>query len=413
MRQHLCCVVLRSAIGRPQVTPYKRHTRKAPTVYNPLMDSNIYRNLLQILRRDSKDTTYKYALLRGLIEISTEYPHLIAQGKDYVNAPLGLLCEKWVFYYWPFIEKDIKQKHGETPERKIAFRQQFKELTDAYKSNGGYPQFDHDYREDRLPTDVANTYLVLLRKIRETIAKMPMKHLGQSVHKQLYYIVRPSNRMDLPKIKPSEISHLWVVQHFGSFELRVDYYDVFRKVGDLLLGTDSILYHWADFTARLKKDPPAPQDFEEAFNLLNRTFEHPRAVEDAKKLYAKPTPRQRVNCVWCGKSLAQKEVVIDHVLPYSHTQNNELWNLLPSCSQCNAKKKDSIPSPTLIKGKGPEIRRYWEMAREEYGSAFDQEVRYSLTGYEPAACAEDPTVYLAKRCEFLINERGYESWDKI
>jgi hypothetical protein len=158
--------------------------------------------------------------------------------------------------------------------------------------------------------------------------------------------------------------------------------------------------------------PTRAPRLEEAFNLLNRTFEHPRAVEDAKKLYAKPTPRKESTASGAKKP-RQKEVVIDHVLPYSHTQNNELWNLLPSCSQCNAKKKDSIPSPTLIKGKGPEIRRYWEMAREEYGSAFDQEVRYSLTGYEPAACAEDPTVYLAKRCEFLINERGYESWDKI
>lgn len=69
------------------------------------MAGDIYQNLLRILRYESKDTTYKFALLRGLIEISSESPH-IKQEADFVTAPFGLLVEKWVQYYWPIVEQE-------------------------------------------------------------------------------------------------------------------------------------------------------------------------------------------------------------------------------------------------------------------------------------------------------------------
>ena len=76
------------------------------------MADDIYQNLLRILRYESKDTTYKFALLRGLIEISSESLHLINVDSSFVTAPFGLLVEKWVQYYWPIVEQDIPQKHG-------------------------------------------------------------------------------------------------------------------------------------------------------------------------------------------------------------------------------------------------------------------------------------------------------------
>ena len=94
---------------------------------------DIYQNLLRILRYESKDTTYKFALLRGLIEISSESPH-IKQGADFVTAPFGLLVEKWVQYYWPIIEQDIPQKHGGEKTKPLAFRRIFKALTDVYSA---------------------------------------------------------------------------------------------------------------------------------------------------------------------------------------------------------------------------------------------------------------------------------------
>ena len=75
-----------------------------------------------IIERDSKDTTYKYALLRGAVEISQEYQHLKYENGDRIEFPLGLLVEKWLLYYYPFIESDIPQKPGEC-EKKFAIHE--------------------------------------------------------------------------------------------------------------------------------------------------------------------------------------------------------------------------------------------------------------------------------------------------
>jgi len=45
------------------------------------------------------NTTYKFALLRALIEISTEADqHLICETEEQVVFPLGLIIEKWLLY---------------------------------------------------------------------------------------------------------------------------------------------------------------------------------------------------------------------------------------------------------------------------------------------------------------------------
>jgi hypothetical protein len=114
------------------------------------MADDIYKNLLRILRYESKDTTYKFAFLRGLIEISSESLHLIRQDSEFVTAPFGLLVEKWVQYYWPIVEQDIPQKHGGEKTKPLAFRRDFKVITDIYSHKDGYAQFRHDYHNRRL-----------------------------------------------------------------------------------------------------------------------------------------------------------------------------------------------------------------------------------------------------------------------
>ena len=60
------------------------------------MDEQIYINISKIIERDSKSSTYKFALLRGTIDIITENSPFIEIDKDRVALPLGLLVEKWL-----------------------------------------------------------------------------------------------------------------------------------------------------------------------------------------------------------------------------------------------------------------------------------------------------------------------------
>ena len=68
------------------------------------MDKEVFSNIHKIIERDSKSTTYKFALLRGTIDIIQENNPYIAVSEGTVAIPLGLLIEKWMVYYYPILD---------------------------------------------------------------------------------------------------------------------------------------------------------------------------------------------------------------------------------------------------------------------------------------------------------------------
>lgn len=91
--------------------------------------------------------------------------------------------------------------------------------------------------------------------------------------------------------------------------------------------------------------------FEKVFLILTETYEEERQVADAKQCYVAAMQTVPINCVWCPSPLVLTNFAIDHVLPFSVTHNNNLWNLLPSCKNCNSSKSDSIPKTRLSAAK--------------------------------------------------------------
>lgn len=47
-------------------------------------------------------------------------------------------------------------------------------------------------------------------------------------------------------------------------------------------------------------------------------------------------------CFYCGRKL-NKNAHLDHVIPWSFLKNDNLWNLVFSCSTCNESKSNSVP----------------------------------------------------------------------
>jgi len=90
-------------------------------------------SMSEVRERDSADATYKYALLRGVIEICQQASHLREEDGDRVSFPLGLLVEKWLLYYYPIFAAPafIPQKNGETPDQDTGKVVSFRE--DGYR----------------------------------------------------------------------------------------------------------------------------------------------------------------------------------------------------------------------------------------------------------------------------------------
>lgn len=57
--------------------------------------------LSTVLRHDTKQTSYKIALLRAINDIVLFYPH-VGHNND-VAIPLHRLAAFWIAYYWPFV----------------------------------------------------------------------------------------------------------------------------------------------------------------------------------------------------------------------------------------------------------------------------------------------------------------------
>ena len=102
---------------------------------------------------------------------------------------------------------------------------------------------------------------------------------------------------------------------------------------------------------------------------------------------------------------------VDHVIPFSVWRNNDLWNLLPSHSHINMKKKDMIPSPEFLEDRKDSIIGYWEMLHDNFRYQFNREVNISLLdGRNEEKGIDTSFNNLCEKCEYLINDRGLTGW---
>ena len=48
-------------------------------------------------------------------------------------------------------------------------------------------------------------------------------------------------------------------------------------------------------------------------------------------------------CHYCGRSTPPRELTMDHVVPIVRGGTSEKGNVVPSCKECNSRKRDLLP----------------------------------------------------------------------
>lgn len=370
------------------------------------MQLDIFSEINQIIERESKSSTYKFALLRGVIDIIQDNSPYIAESVSTVQMPLGLLVEKWILYYYPLLEHPagIRQSHG---EGRMAFTEELQALISYYSSKGGLSAFYQDYRTGQLPVEVHAVLYSLYLKLRDTITRMPMKYLGTSVGKGGFYsIFKPvlEHRKRSHHRGPDQ-QHL--IHGYGYFKMPITYFNVLQLMGSFISGRDSLLVKWAEFSVAASGGKLRMEQ------VLEEALKSPvtdRLVNESKKVYASVLEQcGTVHCVWTGKPVRQFD--IDHAIPFSIWRNNDLWNLLPASKDANRKKSDSIPDPGLIERQQKLITKYWTMLRLAHTDRFDREIRVALLGEGKAEGWEQTAIRnLQQNCHYLIHQRGFAPW---
>jgi hypothetical protein len=368
------------------------------------MNSNVFNNISKIIERDSKSTTYKFALLRGVIDIIQDNSPFIRVTKDRVYFPLGLLIEKWLIYYYPILSasEQIPQIHGKV---KLAFEPELRKIIAEYESINGLSSLYNDLRNKSIPTFMEEDFIRLARKLRDTITRMPMKYIGRSISNEYYSIF---NVESLGRIRAAQkVDIYYLVNHFGTFSIPVEYYEAFKVVGSFVGGRDSILFKWAEFSVKASDNNLSIE------NVLTGVLKGPiteREILASKRLYRSFLEEHgKVYCVWTGKALHKYD--IDHVIPFSAWRNNDLWNLLPSYATINKIKRDKIPSTDQIDRSKDLILYYWDLINQYQPERFQKEIQIALLGKMPFPVNEQAAIdQLKKSCDFMIGNRGYQAW---
>lgn len=369
------------------------------------------RELNTIIHRDSKDTTYKFALLRGVIESIHKYNHYNIKEGDWVRLPIGILVFKWIEYYYPILSSDkfVPQRHGDNPCLSLAFRKEFNPITSYYRNSLGLPLMLRQLQTGKVPDDIAPQLLELIRKIRQTIIKNPMTYIGGSIGKQGELFVYKKDAKTR-SITSNTLDILHVIEYCGTYMIPVKLFDTLKILGSFITGQDALLFQWADFTTKASSNFPIV--WSEAIELIQPKGDYKRDVGEMQLFYKQIQEQGDLYCVWTGKPI-KNDLNVDHVIPFVLWRNNDLWNLMPSKKIYNSQKNDKIPTLDLLLKQKHLIIDYWKKIYNRYPQRFINETSLSLTGLQytdEANLFENCFNSLLIKCNFLISKQGYETW---
>lgn len=300
-----------------------------------------------IITRDKKTATYKFALLRALSEISRYESHVVTWYRegDLVLVPLKRIATRWVYYYWPLVQKDIRQ----TTNKNLAFATNLKSL-DYKLSEFALLKRDLEQGQNKELNK-------LITKVADTIHKGPITYSGGG-SSPVFKFMEPLDAEVYGQLKDKELGMVGVP------------ISIWR---DLTLFShwieDSLAIQWAERTEKLNKD----EKFAIYLDLITKSVQEDiRSTNDIRNLFK----GKKVKCVWSGKMI--ETFAVDHMIPWSVWRNNDLWNLLPSQTTLNTKKSDLLPSPAIVKKRFDNIRGYWETYAEAFPNLFEKQLDRSL-----------------------------------
>jgi len=219
-----------------------------------MINTEALREINYIVEHDSVSSTYKYVLLKSVINASQKYSHLINIEKSKEIIPIGLIVEQWILDYMPFVFKEISQhNNGAVLDIQITtIYNNIFTLLNLDKSTEweyAYIQFTKALQNAQISIELSKEFLKLSKKIAAKIVSMPMKYTGKTHYEFFIPDTYLFGTIVLPKDKIYSSS--FVVSSFGYFSVSEQHYNIFRYLGQTLYGTSTIMNKWKQKTNSL------------------------------------------------------------------------------------------------------------------------------------------------------------------
>lgn len=348
--------------------------------------SGLFR-IQDILVNDSKNSTYKYALIKALCHMACNEAEACVWENGYVWVPLMRVALYWVRAYWPFFTEQRQ-------DRGLRQRPAGKEMAIAVplqQMATRTPDLFHDL--DALHEwIIKNEMQEQLKIIALTILKMPVRYAGGG------------NYEIFSKEQPAALS----VRKQRYFGVPVGIWH------DLVLFNhwidESISVRWAEEVVRFsKKEAPLDKSevFSRAISLLRMQGADKRSTNEIRDFV---TASGAAPLLWGDGS----EYAVDHLIPFSVIGNNDLWNLIPADRKGNGKKSDLIPSTAALRSSGDILFRWWSRYFTRWQERFaGQLARFHGVRAGEENWEEKTLRSLELRCDQIAQQRGIRRWDGV
>ena len=281
------------------------------------MTNNNYKLFKQIIRESNYDNTYKMAWSKSLVELSTQ----LNLDKNFIIISFEDIAKKYVKYYWnQTIFFDLKQ--GSNPLKPPVILTHVKNLINKYfeKINSNIPEI---YEKAEIKFEKIN----LLNDYNKTI-KQIIKALKQDVSWRFLYL-NGKNTKIYNYIKGNDFIEMDSVLLKQLKYNEQDLYDLINYRWGLILES-------FNSSPRINKKVKIMDERDIKRNSLNKF-----------KKYLDLENREH-RCFICGKCIIEKNISIDHVIPWSYMYSDDIWNLVYVCKYCNSIKNNRIPSEEEI-----------------------------------------------------------------
>ncbi|CAM2919255.1 methyltransferase domain-containing protein [Moritella viscosa] len=300
---------------------------------------------------DGKSATHKLALMRVLLRIADGHPGAVIRREYSLQGMRVILPVGLVALYWCHQYKILIDDHGlyQTPNKKPNM---------GFMTDTGWHQLTNrsaaDYRIGHL--FVGKDAIALHRTLSaavKNIKEMPCK-----------YITLPNSEITVFEVesktvqaKDSLFLDMASLSQWGELSLPETVWQAFNRFSCWI--EPVLVSEWM----KTMKGYQGNKSPEQQFAIVNSLdwLEAKRSTVESRERFKLLQQVQSQQCVWSGKVLKQK-FAIDHCMPFSRWPNNDLWNLLPSDSDVNSKKSDSLPTARKLKDAKPRIIDWWQQA---------------------------------------------------
>ena len=263
----------------------------------PLSDDEMWSAFSYVFSSNSKNSTsYKFGFLKSILD------NLYNVDSE-LRLTFDQLFTKFAEVYWNLILKYNLRQSPKTSDNKMTYIEQILySAASIYKIADGVPF-------EKLPADI------IIKIAHDVKMKCKINVVGALFDDTKRSFYSFSRREEWIKINP--LMYEFVCKHKVVIE-KLNYYE------------------WAKFLEKVNDDSVV-------IHLLDK-------LDESGKRHNLSIYRQILYdefesnlCFYCGKPITDKRVEVDHFIPWSFVKNDNLWNLVLSCPDCNRSKRDRLP----------------------------------------------------------------------